>query len=1160
MCNHKSNVYHDNLGRRLAKTRRASVGRRHPGCAALILALVMPQFAFAAADGAGKPLTVRKSRATGLATFVTARDGGPIPVPVATGKRAVEPLDFLVAHGRLFGVTDPAGQLKVEKAHVGSIGRTHTTYQQVHNGIPVFSGILKVHQDPGGAVVVANGDFYPGAAKVDTRPKLQVDAAIAIAERTLEHAQPVVEHAELVIVDPGWYGNPPLGAHLAYHIILADLSVPLREAFFVDAHTGKILDQWNLVHTALYRMVWDDSQAMWVRFEGDPPTGDPDSDAAYDYTGDTYDYFFRAFGRDSYDNAGSDMGVTVHSLSSSCPNAWGGVVAHEWGHSITSWTAGLMYRNQAGQLNESYSDIWGEMIDLLNGDVADPGPPSGPPYWPTPTGYVGPGTDTPNTLRSAGVCVSGVALDINAPPSIAGTYLAGPARFGPALDETGVTGDVVLAEPVLACEPITNPGAVNGKIALVDRGDCYFSVKVKNAQDAGAIAVMVANNIPGPPMTLGGSDPTVTIPSVGITQADGDLIESTLETDTVNVTVRANSSAGGVRWLTGEDATGFGGAIRDMWEPTCYGDPDRAYHPFQTCNPSDNGGVHSGSGIPNHAFAIASDGKTFNGYTVTGIGIIKAGTVWYHALTTYLTTVSDFEDANWALNQAAADLTNTMIKDPRDGSDYGLFTADDAIEVGKALLATEMNTEGLCGASGNVVDPEPPDRCPDSSTVYFDDFESDVTGWSVSNTGPSGPPTPYDWEWIIGGLPFGRPGNAWFCEDRSVGNCSTQDESAVHSLFSPVIALPADLPSPTLAFTQYLDAEWGYDGGNVRIRVDGGEWQLVPGSAFTYNAYNDVLISAAAGNTNPMAGEEAWTGFSMLGGGWGTSLIDLRGYVSGGENVEFRFDFGKDGCGGWLGWYVDDVEVYTCSQIVVPVTAAEDWNSTTTNLIGSSTCTSGPCPNTSTCIDEICYFTYNRYLYFHPNNAGQSVALRVRHVASGETRWVDWVDPATQQVVHNNNAPDMLTYMFTLPDGSPPDYAVWPQEPIAVTGCFIVPGEEYEIQVLAQGSDPGNEGNYTAALTLPTAIFGDAISTLTPPGPDAFAYPPQGPLVDVMDMTAVVEGFSNANWTSKLYCDLIGLIDDPSNNNIVVDVSDMTVVVDAFGGGVYPGMTPDHCP
>jgi parallel beta-helix repeat protein len=290
------------------------------------------------------------------------------------------------------------------------------------------------------------------------------------------------------------------------------------------------------------------------------------------------------------------------------------------------------------------------------------------------------------------------------------------------------------------------------------------------------------------------------------------------------------------------------------------------------------------------------------------------------------------------------------------------------------------------------------------------------------------------------------------------------------------------------------------------------------------------------------------------------------GYPSGGNHwsdydtvLEGCCDGDSDGiCDEPYNVDVNNVDNYPfVDPLAFPVTAAEDWNSTTTDLIGSATCMPGQCPNTSTCIDDICYFTYNRYLYFHANNTGQSVALRVTHTGSGASRWID---SNVQQVVHNNSDPALLSYTFTLPAGFALDYTVWPQEPIAVTGCFIAPGEQYEIQATSEGCDPTDEGVYSSALTLPTAIFGDAVSTLTPPGPEAFAYPPQGPLVDVTDMTAIVEGFANADWTSKLYCDLIGLADDPSNNNAIVDVSDMTAVVEAFGGAAYPGVPSPSCP
>ena len=76
------------------------------------------------------------------------------------------------------------------------------------------------------------------------------------------------------------------------------------------------------------------------------------------------------------------------------------------------------------------------------------------------------------------------------------------------------------------CSPLTNAAAVDGNIAVVDRGTCGFAVKVKNAQNAGAIGVIVVNNVPGDPGAMGGSDPTITIPSVQVSQAEkGALLE-----------------------------------------------------------------------------------------------------------------------------------------------------------------------------------------------------------------------------------------------------------------------------------------------------------------------------------------------------------------------------------------------------------------------------------------------------------------------------------------------------------------------------------------------------------------------------------------------------------------------------------------------------------
>ncbi|HLL24096.1 MAG TPA: PA domain-containing protein [Kofleriaceae bacterium] len=80
----------------------------------------------------------------------------------------------------------------------------------------------------------------------------------------------------------------------------------------------------------------------------------------------------------------------------------------------------------------------------------------------------------------------------------------------------------------LGCAPYA-PGTFTGAIALIDRGTCGFAIKVKNAQDAGALAVIIADNVAGsPPPGLGGADATVTIPAVRITLADANEIKAQL--------------------------------------------------------------------------------------------------------------------------------------------------------------------------------------------------------------------------------------------------------------------------------------------------------------------------------------------------------------------------------------------------------------------------------------------------------------------------------------------------------------------------------------------------------------------------------------------------------------------------------------------------------
>jgi uncharacterized repeat protein (TIGR01451 family) len=171
-----------------------------------------------------------------------------------------------------------------------------------------------------------------------------------------------------------------------------------------------------------------------------------------------------------------------------------------------------------------------------------------------------PGTSG-RSISVAGVQDSGLpgpAVQVNAPGAIAGFYVAGTAGFGSVPPPGGTTGNVVLgldaadgAGPLTTdgCSPLTNAAAIAGNIALIDRGTCGFTVKVKNAQDAGAIAAIIANTSAGVFGGLGGSDPTITIPSVMVTFADANTFKANIATLNATLfsggdTVYNNSSRG----------------------------------------------------------------------------------------------------------------------------------------------------------------------------------------------------------------------------------------------------------------------------------------------------------------------------------------------------------------------------------------------------------------------------------------------------------------------------------------------------------------------------------------------------------------------------------------------------------------------------------------
>jgi hypothetical protein len=167
------------------------------------------------------------------------------------------------------------------------------------------------------------------------------------------------------------------------------------------------------------------------------------------------------------------------------------------------------------------------------------------------------------TAAARGYLAAPAVLTITTPLAISGQYDATTAPFGAQVGSSPLSGALAAAIDVDedgagtnftstdACSPLTNAAAVAGKIALIDRGGCLMVVKVKHAQDAGAIGAVIANNVAGGPPAISGSDPAISIAAIGIAQADGAALRAALGTGTVSAKIGHDRTR-----LAGADSAG----------------------------------------------------------------------------------------------------------------------------------------------------------------------------------------------------------------------------------------------------------------------------------------------------------------------------------------------------------------------------------------------------------------------------------------------------------------------------------------------------------------------------------------------------------------------------------------------------------------------------
>jgi Zn-dependent metalloprotease len=753
---------------------------------------------------AGGHVVAHRSSATGAFDFVRATGGAVLWRSSPAAGAPARAYAFLAARGAVVGMnaaeralaarrseSEPApaelrgaSELRVKRVETGPGGASHVRLDQFYRGLPVFGAEVVVHVNRLGTTAV-NGAFVPSVS-VAVSPAVPAADAGRIALRSVSKTIPgiplEVASSTIQVYRTGLLERYVGRSVLAWAVEVAGKGV--REQVWVDATLGAVFNRISLNHEALDRCVYsptfdpDNPDLFVVRREGDPPTHVPPFDNLYDFSGMVYDLFSKAFGRDSYDGLGHKM-RTVYLVNDACPNAyWDGqatnycpgfdvddVVAHEWGHAYTEYTHGLIYQWQPGALNESYSDIWGEIVDLTN-------------------------------------------------------------------------------------------------------------------------------NWDG----LAGGDNTQPYPN-------------------------------GVRWVVGEDLTepvGDALKLRDMWNPERRGLPAKVSSAFYVCGTGDGGGVHSNSSVPNHAFAMLVDGKTFNGHTVTGIGMDKAARIYYDAMVNYQTPTTTFPEHAQALQAACGNLVGVNVNGLTTGLPISSpIAAGDCTQVGEAIAAVEMGNEPVQCGFKPLLAPGAPPACGGGTVVFAEDWEAGLTGWTPNSAGT----VPADWpgyNWAaVGSLPGGRAGQAAFAINENTGSCASgsgENVAGKFSIDSPAITIPSITfasgdPSFKLRFDHWVETEAGFDGGNLKISVNAGPWQLVPQASYGFNAPNATL---AAGNPN--SGQRAWSGTDggKLTGSWGTTIADLTSLVDAGDSVVLRLEFGQDCQDGRTGWYVDDLSLTACPPVPAP--------------------------------------------------------------------------------------------------------------------------------------------------------------------------------------------------------------------------------------------------
>jgi Zn-dependent metalloprotease len=325
------------------------------------------------------------------------------------GKPAETARNFILENRDLFGARSLKVNFKTIKSSQKN-GRRYERFQQTYNGLPVFAAEVIVQLNELDGVEYVLSDISRDTKALDdgvlsTDPTVSNKEAIKIVRGLIAEEYPDIA---IVVTTPllTVYGPPVVGDAGPVRLVWEMKALSEDEAYaikidkrvLIDAHSGEKVVEDRLIHQDLHRHIRDaDNETRigeMVREEDDDedPSGIVDADNAWDFAEDTYNFYFTEHGRDSWDDDGHVIKITVRYCPLGEPCPWEGaswndtrnrmrfgegftvddVIGHEFTHAVTDRTSNLYGKNQAGSIQESFSDMWGEFIDQRNG-VDGPG-------------------------------------------------------------------------------------------------------------------------------------------------------------------------------------------------------------------------------------------------------------------------------------------------------------------------------------------------------------------------------------------------------------------------------------------------------------------------------------------------------------------------------------------------------------------------------------------------------------------------------------------------------------------------------------------------------------------------------------------------------------------------------------------------------------------